>query len=642
MRSWLLDKRNGKWLLVLDNVDDAEFLFEACGGAAENPGYQRSRISHLPICEHGSMLITSRTLQAAARLTDDPNMIKVDPMDEQCACALLHRKLEQPNDNEDIRKLAKALEYIPLALVQAAAYIKKRSPRCSAKEYLAMLASSEKSRTNLLMLASQEIRRDLEARNSVLLTWQISFDQINSSRPSAACLLSLLSFYNHQDIPDLLPRASIGLTVDQPVNKEGHAPTQQESCDVHSINFDCNYFEEDISTLQDFLLIRLTSSGTSFVMHRLVQLAARVWLESQDLYQHWASQSVKNLDAVFPPGDYANWKVCQGLYTHARSTLDLKLSDEEGNLHKASLLQKAAWYSLGVGSLTDAERLARAAFETSKSILGSKDPQTLSSQGLLASTLDRLGDFSAAESLTREAFATFEETLGSNHPSTLTLLCNLSDILRHQGKYTESEETDLRALSGRETLLGPNDPLTLSTVSHLALTLRCQDKLPAAEEMSRRALAGHAQILGEIHPFTLGSASNLGEVLRCRGDLRAAEEVCRRVVEGCERAYGPAHPASFMSLWSWANVLFSLGRRKEARGLRERARRGAEEVLGREHPTCVSCWGEFVGEMGAGGGGDDAERGSGRLELLPERWKGRWGRWLAGGGRMKRDDFSSS
>lgn len=123
--------------------------------------------------------------------------------------------------------------------------------------------------------------------------------------------------------------------------------------------------------------------------------------------------------------------------------------------------------------------------------------------------------------------------------------------------------------------------------------------------------------------------------------MRAAEEVCRGVVEGCERAYGPAHPASFMSLWSWANVLFSLGRRREARGLRERARRGAEEVLGREHPTCVSCWGEFAGEMGAGGG-DDAERGSGRLELLPERWKGRWGRWFAGGGRMRQDDFSSS
>ena len=94
--SWLCDKRNGKWMLVLDNVDNPDFLFRAPDVNEEsgsNKRALRNRIAYLPPCEHGSMLITSRTREATAKLTDDCNVITVEPMGEATALALLEKKL---------------------------------------------------------------------------------------------------------------------------------------------------------------------------------------------------------------------------------------------------------------------------------------------------------------------------------------------------------------------------------------------------------------------------------------------------------------------------------------------------------------------------------------------------------------------
>ena len=106
-----------------------------------------------------------------------------------------------------MRKLSNALDHMPLALAQAGAYIKQRGSRYSVERYLAKLEKSEKSQASLLTSASKELRRDEEAQDSIILTWQISFDHIRATRPSATDLLSLMSMYNYQGIPEYLLRA---------------------------------------------------------------------------------------------------------------------------------------------------------------------------------------------------------------------------------------------------------------------------------------------------------------------------------------------------------------------------------------------------------------------------------------------------
>ncbi|KAK5111167.1 hypothetical protein LTR85_012249 [Meristemomyces frigidus] len=106
-------------------------------------------------------------------------MIAVSPIDEEHSVVLLEKKLRQQADRIDLVALASTLEYMPLAIAQAAAYIKQRAPRCSVPQYLEQLERSDRSKTDLLSANSEELRRDNEAKNSIILTWQISFEHIH-------------------------------------------------------------------------------------------------------------------------------------------------------------------------------------------------------------------------------------------------------------------------------------------------------------------------------------------------------------------------------------------------------------------------------------------------------------------------------
>lgn len=67
-------------------------------------------------------------------------------------------------------ELTAALEYMPLAIVQAASYIRERAPRSSVKQYLQQLESSDYRKLSLLEHEEGQLRRDWEARNSIIRT----------------------------------------------------------------------------------------------------------------------------------------------------------------------------------------------------------------------------------------------------------------------------------------------------------------------------------------------------------------------------------------------------------------------------------------------------------------------------------------
>ncbi|KAK0113068.1 hypothetical protein ONS95_014774 [Cadophora gregata] len=99
--------------------------------------------------------------------------------------------------------LAAALEYMPLAIIQAAAYISQRAPRCSVSEYLDQFRKSDREKTSLLDNQAGHLRRDREAANSIIITWHISFEHIRQSKPSAADLLSLMSLFDRCFVIDM-------------------------------------------------------------------------------------------------------------------------------------------------------------------------------------------------------------------------------------------------------------------------------------------------------------------------------------------------------------------------------------------------------------------------------------------------------
>lgn len=210
-RNWLRDAEHGKWLIILDNVDDVNVLLDpppcskrSRGSDGQNQAPE-SCLDYLPSSSHGSILVTSRDKEAALRMIDRKALVTVDPMGEEHASQLVQAKLTTPHTEEDALELARALDFMPLAISQAAAYI-DQSPHCSIAQYLEKLHKSDKSWQSLLKQDALDLRRDRDAKHSTLATLQVSFDRIYSERRSAADLLSLMSMFDRQSIPASLLR----------------------------------------------------------------------------------------------------------------------------------------------------------------------------------------------------------------------------------------------------------------------------------------------------------------------------------------------------------------------------------------------------------------------------------------------------
>lgn len=68
------------------------------------------------------ILITTRTIRVVLKFIEARDVI-VDLIIDLNVITLLKKKLDMTINNNDLRMLARILEYIPLTIVQAAAYI---------------------------------------------------------------------------------------------------------------------------------------------------------------------------------------------------------------------------------------------------------------------------------------------------------------------------------------------------------------------------------------------------------------------------------------------------------------------------------------------------------------------------------------
>ncbi|OKP12980.1 hypothetical protein PENSUB_1332 [Penicillium subrubescens] len=202
VENWLRDENKGKWICILDNADDDKFLcsLPAAGkGASMKEPLNASTkplLEYVPRCQNGSIIITSRSREAALRMVKHKDLIEVEPMVRSEALELLQKTLDQPEESQESQHLVEELEFMPLAIAQAARYIRNRAPRYSVSQYLRDFQKSDNEAIKLLKKEAGQLDRDWEAKNSILVTWQISFDYIRDEKPSAAELLSLMSFFD--------------------------------------------------------------------------------------------------------------------------------------------------------------------------------------------------------------------------------------------------------------------------------------------------------------------------------------------------------------------------------------------------------------------------------------------------------------
>ncbi|CZR68212.1 related to kinesin light chain [Phialocephala subalpina] len=520
VHDWLRDDRKGRWFLILDNVDDAGFLVKAQSTDQDEQtngigsGNLRPLVAYLPQCPNGSILITTRSKGAALKLVERRDIIAVEPMGRTDALALFANKLGGHDDGDNAAELIAALEFMPLAIVQAAAYISEMAPRYSVREYLRDFQKSDRKRTSLLNHENEHLRRDPEAKNSIITTWQISFDHIREIRPSAADLLSLMSFFDRQGIPEALLRSRDEQRNNNDVytsNDAGYSDDDEDNTSQSSVS---DGFEDDILVLRNYSFISVNTDGITFEMHGLVQLATRKWLKAHEQQERWKQQFIKNLYAVLPTGEYKNWAKCQELFPHAQSAVAHQPEEQDSLRDWASILYKAAWYAWRMGKGVEAENMSIQAMKVRKRILGREHNDTLDSMAMVSLAYNLRGRWDAAKELELQVMETRKTQLGADHPNTLTSMANLASTYSDQGRWDVAEELELRVLEISKTKLGAaklgaDHPDTLISMSNLAFTWKRTGRETEAIRLMEECTQLRKRVLGLDHPDTLSSCTTL-------------------------------------------------------------------------------------------------------------------------------------
>lgn len=497
VRRWLASASSGPWLLIVDNIDDVR-LVKRDHGKENVPMSEFYLPMWLPQRANSAVLITSRDRHVAFCLLNHADCIlHVENMTSTEAVKLLDTKLtEDKGLSGDKALLAETLEYIPLAMTQAAAYIARRQ-RITIPVYISILENNQESRSALLAEDNNDQRRDYEVQNSVLKTWQLSFDQIRTTNPIAAQLLSMMCMLDRSQIPDILLR-------------QGSTIKRSEH-------------EAALETLLGYSLIHQGIDKCNFNMHRLVQVATREWLRLDGKLKQQNEAALRTLAEVYPKGEFEDWETCRMFEPHAQAVLENSQMNSGADRFRAELLQNRARFSQLQGEYVKAGDLARESLRERQLFLKHDDIDVLASSAILASALQDQGRFEEAEDMSRRTLADRERVLGLKHADTLTSTNDHARVLHNLGQYEEAEKMHRRALADREMTLGAEHKDTLTSVNNLAWVLQDQGKYDAAEEMHRRALAGRVKAYGPEHPDTLVSLNNLACMLQDRGMYLEAE-----------------------------------------------------------------------------------------------------------------------
>ncbi|KAG9242296.1 hypothetical protein BJ878DRAFT_555788 [Calycina marina] len=427
----------GQWLLVFDNADDINMWTGSQGSDRVSSPLK----DHLPTSQKGRIVFTSRDRKTAYDLVQRRQyMIEVPDLTEATAMVFIKNyrpELNLSTHEHDAKSLLKQLTYLPLAIVQAAAYINKNEIPLA--KYLSLLASQGEGIIELLSEDFEDDSRYQDIKNPVAITWLISFEQIRLCHPFAAEYLSFIACLESVNIPvSLLPRGS----------------SEKKETDA-------------VGTLHAYSFISKRQDNSSIDMHRLVHLVTRNWLQKKELLVQWTQTVINRLDDVFPDRKHQNRIVWRRYLAHAQLALNSRLIDQ-GQKRRINLAWKVGNCLDSDGRWKEAETLLVQVMEFRKKVFGIEHPQTLTSMNNLALLYQSQGKYEAAEPLYEETLQLRKKVLSLEHPQTLTSMKNLAGLYQSQGKYEAAEPLYEETLQLSKKVLGLEHPDTLQSMNNLA------------------------------------------------------------------------------------------------------------------------------------------------------------------------------
>ncbi|KAJ6524252.1 hypothetical protein DFH09DRAFT_1189705 [Mycena vulgaris] len=600
---WLRSKEDD-WLLFFDNSDDPKINLN----------------DYFPQCTHGNILITSRNpgLRVyAASHSHVSDMEETDAMDLLLRSAALditdHNKLTAA-------RIVKVLCYLPLAIIQAGAFISQSG---NLDSYLNLY---EPNRTRLL--SQKPTQGHDNYAWTVYTTWQISFDQLSQN---AQTFLQLCSFLHYQGISEEIFKNATNFKFKPSGSSQEDLKMPLEFLsqflDPARI-WDSLCFMDLTNEIQSYSLINYDSEKKMFSIHPLVHYWTRSTLSNEKSYHHCMIAIVGMGLARLPEEDIqlaSLWMLSHielliklildvtpdfrlqfgKVYMFAGETekanqLALTLVDDRkkllGDDHPNTLeaICLLAWTYNELGQFTNAEELQTGVLEKQKTMLSDKHPDTIQFMMSLAGTYLNLGKLQEAEGLLIVVLDLRREMLGDSHPETLRVIRDLAVAYQKLGKFKKAEELQVVELEKWRRILGHHHPETLFAMGNLALTYAQLGKLQTAEELQVVVCDKRRKMFGDHHPETLHAMLTLGLIYCNLGKLQEAEELEGMVLDVRRKILGNSHPNTLLAMGNLAVTYTHLGKFQEAEELEGMVLDMWRKIVGNSHPETLRAMGNLA------------------------------------------------
>ncbi|KAI9743760.1 MAG: hypothetical protein M1818_002493 [Claussenomyces sp. TS43310] len=570
VREWFESKDSGRWVMVIDNVDDYELL------------YGPDRLDdYIPRSENGSIIMTTRDKRVGISFAGASRVLLIEALNTTQAQNLLTSRLIDEIDQGSCSALAEELEGIPLAIIQAAAYMHSNS--IDPAGYLELYRESSESPISLLSKDFEDTIRDKESKNPIAATWYLSFEYIERSTPLAGELLKMMSILDSQAIPLSLIDSGV--------------PHQD--------------LMEALGTLQAFCLITTRVSTAikpklkqrNYDLHRLVRLAMRNWLKIHDQLTTWTARTLKLVASNYP-------------------------NVEETRLREMGLWRAYLPHAVAVLSFDGCEKLDDATVPpvfSKQELIGEHADDDIPCAICAASLMMNVAfSFSLSENHSEtmnwaiRAHSLRSFVLGGSHTQTIWAL-----ILIICACYTLGQTEDAQKLGERAIALidNSNQPpkLVAWKFEILAVTMVEHGRLQGVEETLNKALEIRKIAYGLEHLEYLRTLGNVVVVHIEKARYSEAEKILKNVIEILLRTEGSEDPNTLDAMSLLAVVYYSMGRVNEATAMNAEVSTLRLNSLGARHPLTIRALASTAAiHYGQGRYAQAIEMGSQALQLSTE------------------------
>ncbi|KAA6339133.1 hypothetical protein EZS27_012907 [termite gut metagenome] len=538
VRNWM--SQHDQWLFIFDNAEKEVVLKK-----------------YLPAHNFGQrhILITSRY----AIWEQIATSIGIAIFASEEAANFLTEYTRLPSD-EYQNELAKDLGYLPLALEQAAAYI--RTNGISYQEYLDLFRQYK-------LEILKEYPDEEDDRQTIYLTWNISIEKIN--KESAKQLLNLCAFLASENIQcSWFSEACEHLP--QPLQED-----VQDKLKYNKVKVE----------LKKYSLVQIIDDQIS--IHRLVQEVIKDKLGSERA--NWKSYCVQILNKLI----YDDFSTAESRNTFNELVphiISISLTEPTaGETKEVANLYFFLGYGFNeLGNYSQSLAWYQKALIIDEKVLGKEHLSTVTTYNNMATVYSNKGEYDQALAWHQKALEIREKVLGKEHSDTATTYNNMALVYSKKGEYNKALVWHQKALEIREKVLGKEHLDTAITYNNMASVYNKKGEYNKALVWFQKALEIREKVLGKEHPDTAATYNNMAGGYYKKGEYDKALAWYQKALEICDKVFGKEHPYTATTYNNMAEVYDNKGDYGKALAWYQKALEIREKVLGKKHPDTATTY----------------------------------------------------